>query len=65
MRSTEYTKKELDREARNAVKGKGKLLRWTIRLDTWNSGIQQTAICLRVYYFSKEFEREQITHVAI
>ncbi len=64
MRTTEYTRDELNREARNAVKGRGRLLHWTIFLATTeNSGVTYPSI--KVYYFSKELQAEQATHVSI
>ena len=65
MRTTEYTKQELDREARSAVKNRGKFIRWTIKLATWQEGTQQTVTCLKVYYHSKYLGMEQATHVSI
>jgi len=65
FRTSEYTMQELDREARAAVKGRGRFLRWTVKLDTYQDGIPLTVTCLKVYYWSKSMEMEQATHVAI
>jgi len=64
MRSTEYTKDELNREARSAVKGRGKLLRWTIYLSTSDNG--DTFPSLKVYYQPHDEETGVSTvHVTI
>ncbi len=63
-RHFEYTAAELGREARAAVKGKGRFIRWALALYQFESG-KGCSVSLKCTYFSRELEAEQVTYMSI
>jgi len=62
--TSEYSNKDLTREARATVKGRGRYIGWTLEIFDFKSG-RGSSVSLKVRYHSRELGAEQVRYVAI